>query len=158
MKNSIILALAVLVLVVSSMYYKESKKNLLYSFPNISADLNDESLPSIFLYFFFSNSNCRDCMQVMEVFDEIPGAYILVGVAPEVEIIQKEPVVREFSKKHKVFPFKEFKKFLPYYTPHLIGVSSKGRILFSLPCVPGEKAYLIDFLKSFYNRIYPHLM
>jgi len=113
----------------------------------------------LFLYVFFSQRNCRDCMEVLDVLNNLPPRFIVTGVVPGSELKDEKKLRALTGAAFPLIPFSEFsKKHIPWYAPTIIGVSPKGKIIFSLPGVPGEKEYMETFLESLYEKTYPYFL
>lgn len=155
MKNYVIGTLAVIILVLSSLLYKESRTPVTPTFPLVETSKKIDVEVPFFLYVFFKKNNCRDCMEFIEVLNELPAHFIVTGIVPENEL-KEEIELREITgAKFHLISSKKFKKNIPWYTPTTIGVSPNGDLVFTLPGVPGEKEYLKTFLESLYGKLYP---
>jgi len=156
MKNHIIVSLTVIILILSSLMYKDSK-SIGTPFPihkNARARAKNVEVP-FYLYVFLKKNNCRDCLDVVEVLNNLPPQFIVTGVVPEKDL-QNEKELRELT--GAAFPlesFDDFGRHRPWYTPTIVGVSPFGKVLFTLPGVPGEKDYLKRFLDVLYGKVYP---
>jgi hypothetical protein len=157
MKNYIIGALLVIILILSSIIYKnEVSPRCKFPVPEQS-HRTDVKVP-LFLYVFFSKNNCTDCLEIIEVLNRLPSHFIVTGFVPRSQLAN-EKEVRGIT--GAAFPLRSavnYKKYIPWYTPTIIGVSPVGDILFELPGVPGEKEYLVRFLNSLYEKVYPILL
>lgn len=156
MKNHIIGVLAVTILIMASLMYKNSK-TVGMDFPMEGEFLQrakDVEVP-LFLCVFFSKRNCHDCLEIINILNDLPPQFIVTGIVPESEL-KNEKELRAIS--GAAFPLVssgKYRVFLPWYAPTTIGVSPQGKVLFSLPGVPGEADYLEKFLNSLYNKTYP---
>lgn len=113
----------------------------------------------LFLYVFFSQRNCHDCLEVVQVLNDLPPRFIVTGVVPESELKDEKKLRTRTGAAFPLIPFSQFsKKYIPWYAPTIIGVSQNGKIIFSIPGVPGEKEYLITFLESLYEKTYPYFL
>lgn len=157
MKNYIIAFLLVVILLLSSFLYKNSKATF-KPFP-IEKDVlarvpNGIEVP-LFLFVFFKKNNCHDCLGIIDTLNSLQPQFIVTGLALESEL-KNEKELRNMT--GAAFPLKKlngYGDFLPYYSPSIVGVSPNGIVLFTLPGVPEEKDYLEKFLNSFYEKIYP---
>ncbi len=155
MKNYIIGTLAVIILVLASLLYKKSETPVNNSFP-VSMDTESfEVEVPLFLYVFISKNNCIDCMEFIEVLNNLPSQFVVSGVVPENELKNEKELQEITGATFPLMSVKKYKKFIPWYTPAIVGVSPKGDIIFQIPGVPGEKKYLEDFLDSLYGKLYP---
>lgn len=154
MKNYIIALLLVVVLVLISFLYRYGTAPA-NDFPVIQDKRNSRVEVPVSLYVFFSKKDCTSCFEVIEILNDLPSQFVVTGLVPEEEL-KDETGLR--NKTGATFPLKSdksFRKYRPWYTPTIIGVSPKGIILFKIPGVPGEKEYIEKFLDSLYSRIYP---
>jgi hypothetical protein len=160
LKKYIIGTLVVSVLMMASIMYKNSR-SLGIPFPvheEAKQRASNIDIP-LFLYVFFSQRNCRDCLEVIKVLNNLPSHFIVTGVVPEKELKEKKDLKAVTGAAFPLICLSEFsKKHLPWYAPTIIGVSPNGKIIFSLPGVPGEKEYLRTFLDSLYGKIYPYFL
>jgi len=156
LKNYVIGTLVVGVLIMGSIMYK-NKRSLGIPFPvheGARVRAADIEIP-LFLYVFFSQRNCRDCLEVIQVLNGLPPRFIVTGVVPERELKDEKELRAVTGAAFPLIGFSEFsKRHIPWYAPTIIGVSSNGKIIFSLPGVPGEKKYLETFLGSLYEKTY----
>jgi hypothetical protein len=156
MKNYLIIFLIVCIVVSVSFHYRSANKQAFNGFPGDHKQGKMEN--PLFLYFFFSETNCKDCLEVVGVLNSLPGHFVVYGVVPDKEL-KDEPLFR--SKTGATFNLKkasDFKKFIPYYWPCLMGISKSNKVLFVLPGTPNEKDYLLNFLESFYSNAYSTLL
>ena len=157
MQKYIIGVLLVVILVLTSLLYKThtTGDRLSVDFP-IKKE-NTEN-PKLYLYVFFSKKNCRDCLGIIEVLNQLPSSIFVVrGAIPGSEL-QDIDDVRAIT--GATFPIEsqgKFKKLVPIYTPSVVGLSKESDLFFVLPGVPGEKEYLKHFLDAFFSKIYPYL-
>jgi hypothetical protein len=159
MKNYIIAFLAVALLVSISFIYKINQKQPFDYFPCCHQDKKIEDVENpLFLYFFFSGTNCMDCLEMIEVLNNLPEQFIVTGVVPDKELKNEIELRAKSSSAFDLIGAKNFKKYSPHYWPTLIGVSKGNRIMFVLPGVPNEKEYLLNFLEEFYKEAYPILL
>lgn len=156
MKNYVIGTLAVIILVLASIIYKieTSPRNQFPVLEETQIRGNDVKVP-LFLYVFFSKTNCRDCMEVIEVLNDLPPHFVVSGVVPADELKEEKELRRITGAAFPLLNLAKYKKYIPWYAPTIVGVSPKGEILFVLPGVPGGKTYLQNFLDSLYGKLYP---
>lgn len=156
MKNYVIGTLVVIIVAMASLIYKiETSPNTKFPISEETEIRSRDTQIPLFLYVFFTKKNCRDCMEFIEVLNELPPQYIVTGIVPESEL-KEETELRSITR--AAFPLEslgKYKKYIPWYAPGTVGVSYKGDILFVLPGVPGEKEYLETFLDSLYGKLYP---
>lgn len=160
MKNYIIGTLIVAVLVLSSIIYKNGR-GVGIPFPveeQARQRATDIEVP-FYIYIFFSQRNCHDCLEVVQVLNGLPPHFIVTGVAPDHEIQTEKELRAVTGADFPLIALSGFsKKHLPSYAPTMVGVSHKGKVMFTLPGVPGEKEYLRIFLESFYAKMYPRFL
>ncbi len=157
MRNYVIGLLVVAILVMGSIIYKNetSPRN---RFPaleeGIVGNAGDVEVP-LFLYVFFHKKNCHDCLEIIEVLNNLPPQFIVIGLVPESELKDEKELRQVIGAAFPLISAVKYKKFIPFYTPTIIGVSPERDILFILPGVPGESAYLKTFLDSLYAKLHP---
>lgn len=154
MKNYIIGLLIVIILVLASFIYKieTSPRN---RFPVLDETGKGDVEFPLFLYVFVSKKNCRDCMEMIEVLNDLPPHFIVRGLVPPNELKDEKELRYITGASFPLLDAAKYKKYIPWYAPSIVGVSPKGHIVFTLPGVPGEKAYLENFLESLYSKLYP---
>ncbi|NIN20888.1 MAG: hypothetical protein GTN82_23350 [Candidatus Aminicenantes bacterium] len=113
---------------------------------------------TLFLYVFFTKRNCIDCLEIMDALNNLPPQFVVFGIVPERELKDEKELRRKTGAAFPLVSAVKYKKYIPWYTPTIIGVSPKGDIIFVLPGVPGEKEYLLNFLDSLYMKVYPILL
>lgn len=157
LKNYVIGTLIVAVMVLVSIIYKNSR-TLGIPFPvHDDAKLRAAKVEiPLYLYVFFSKQNCHDCLEVLQVLNDLPPHFIVTGVVPDNEL-KNEKELRAIT--GAIFPLTSISKIgknhLPWYSPTIVGVSPNGKIIVSLPGVPREKEYLKTFLESLYGKTFP---
>lgn len=156
MKKYVIGTLGVVIVVLVSIIYKKEMATI-YKFPSVPENTTievDVDVP-LTLYVFFSKNNCIDCMEIIGVLNNLPPHFFVSGMVPKKEL-ENEKELREITgARFPLMSFKKYKKYIPWYTPSVLGVSPDGDILFVLPGIPGIKCYLKIFLDSFYAKLYP---
>ena len=154
MKNYIIGFLAICLAVLISFMYKDSKTPILRKFPiENKPDRATSGEPPLYLYIFFSRNNCPDCLEAIQVLNELHPPFEVKGIVPGNELKNIADLKNTTGATFKLIGFKDaHKPFNPNYTPSIFGVSGSGKILFIIPAVPGEKKYLYDFLVNFYSK------
>jgi hypothetical protein len=160
MKNYIIGTLIVVILALSSLIYKyhtTENKTLSVLYP-IEFEEASES-PILNLYVFFSKKNCKDCLGIIEVLNELPTSeFVVKGVVPDYELEDINEIRSITGATFSIEGDKKFRNLIPKYTPAIVGLSKKSDLFFILPGVPGEKDYLERFLNSIYQKVYPYLL
>jgi hypothetical protein len=156
MKNYIIGVLVVIMVVLSSLLYKQNKTSVPKRFPDLEEAKKGEVEVPLILYVFFSKRNCLDCMEGIQALNNLPPHFIVRGVVPKKELEEEKELRAITGAEFPLMSVSKFKKYIPWYTPSIMGVSPiDGRIIFTLPGVPGEKEYLENFLESLYSKLYP---
>lgn len=154
MKNLSIAFLLVVILLMSSFYYKNSKGNICHGFPLSDVTQSKDVDAPLFLFLFFSKSNCPPCLEIIQTLNTLPPQFKVVGIVPDHELKEEKEIRGQTAASFKLVGVKKYMKFATCYTPTLIGVSQKGKIYFILPAVPEEKGYFNDFLESFYSAAF----
>jgi hypothetical protein len=160
LKNYVIGTLIVGLLIIASIMIKNNR-SLGMPFPiHEEAKVRAANIEiPLFLYVFFSHRNCRNCLGVIQVLNDLPSQFIVTGVVPGSELKDEKKLRALTGAAFPLIPFSEFsKRHIPWYTPTIFGVSANGKIIFSLPGVPGEKEYLLTFLESLYEKTYPYFL
>ncbi len=156
MKNYIIAVLVVIILVLSSLLYKQSETSVPKKFPVLEDTPGTNAEVPLILYVFFSKNGCGDCMEVIPALNNLPPHFIVRGIVPANELTDEKQLRRISGAKFPLLSHVKYKRFIPRYKPSIFGVSpNSGDIFFMLPGVPGGKEYLVDFLESLYNKLYP---
>jgi len=158
MKNYIVVGLLVIILVLSSLLYKKGKTTVPRKFPVQKEEVANKSKVEVplLLYIFFSKNNCRDCLEVIKVLNNLPPHFLVKGIVPRDELKDEQELRSITGAEFPIVSHTKYKKYIPWYTPSIIGASPiSGHIVFSLPGVPGSKEYVIQFLESLYEKAYP---
>jgi len=158
MKNYVIGLLAVVIVVLASILYKE-KYSLRNRFPLPEEMSTFETKAPLILFVFFSKNNCPDCLEIIDVLNNLPPHFAVFGIVPENELRDENELRRITKAAFPLMSVSKYREHIPWYAPTVVGVSPvNGDILFTLPGVPGEKAYLGSFLDALYTKIYPILL
>ncbi|MDQ1354064.1 MAG: hypothetical protein QG657_4373 [Acidobacteriota bacterium] len=156
MKNYVIGLLVVVIVVLASIMYKNEYSPPKNRFPLPKEISTFETKAPLILYVFFSKSNCPDCLEIIDVLNNLPPYFAVFGIVPEDELKEEKELRRITKAAFPLISVSKYRKYIPWYAPTIVGVSSvNGDILFTLPGVPGEKAYLEIFLESLYKKLYP---
>lgn len=156
MKNYFIVLLIVVNLFFLSYLYKIGKQNIFNEFP-AELELNQKE-PTLYLFLFFSVNNCRPCLEIIDVLNDLPSQFHVTGVIPEKEYRSSHSlnlIKTDIGVEFEIIMANKFKNYIPHYSPTLFAVTKEKKILFVLPAVPEEKEFLKLFLNSFYKRGYP---
>jgi hypothetical protein len=157
MKNYFIATLIVIIITLVSFILKNERiHGTRFPVNESKESTTKDKQVRIHLFIFFSKTNCHDCLEVTKVLNQLPDRFIVTGIVPPNEL-KDEMDLRNIS--GAAFPLEsasKYKKFIPFYSPTIIGVSPKGTILFTLPAVPDQTEYLQKFLESLYWKLYPY--
>jgi thioredoxin-related protein len=156
MKNYVIGTLLVIILSVSSLFFKYHIANNIL-FTRFPVEIIEADAPRLYLYVFFSKKNCYECLGIIEVLNDLPPRFVVSGVIPDAELENKKEIRFHTGATFPLESQSKYKRFAPRYTPTVVGVSARGEIFFVLPGVPGEKGYLKKFLDSMYNKLLSHI-
>lgn len=157
MKNYIIGIMAVIILFLISVIYKNNKPGQAgMSFPvqeEIKDRVNKDVDVPLYLFVFFSRRNCHDCLQVIQELNHLGPQFIVTGIVPQNELNEEKELRAITGAAFPLVSMNQYNRFLPWYTPSIIGVSPDGIILFSLPGVPQQSEYIKKFLDSLYGKL-----
>ena len=155
MKKYIIAVLMVIILVLASLLYKQSKTLAPKKFPVLEEISGNRVEVPLILYVFFTKKSCSDCLEVIRVLNDLPPHFIVRGIVPANELADEKDLRRITGATFPLLSHIKYKRFIPWYKPSIVGVSpNTGDIIFTLPGVPGGKEYLVDFLESLYGNLY----
>lgn len=160
MKNYVIGTLIAIIMVLGSILIKkEMSPDTKFPVTGETASRKDSNVQvPMYLYVFFTKRNCHDCLEFIKVLNELPSYFIVTGIVPEDELKDEMELRNNTGATFPLESLKKYRKYIPWYTPGIVGVSSEEDILFELPGVPGEKEYLETFLNSLYGKLYPILL
>ncbi len=147
-----VLALSVLVLV--SMLYRQGQMNAFAGFGKASSEPGE---PVLYLYGFFSSESCAPCGELIGVLNSLPEHFRVTGVVPRSEASRIELLKEEYQIRFPVKSAAEYRRHLPIITPTVMGVSAGGRILFVLPCPTLRPDEITAFLAGFRMKLAPAL-
>lgn len=85
--------------------------------------------------------------------NKLPSQFCIAGIVPDDELKNEKELRRLTRGSFPLYSFQEFKKYLPWHTPTLFGVSPAGKIIFILPGIIGQSEYLENFIKSIYGKL-----
>jgi len=158
MKNYFIALLLTVILVLSSLISRHSRRPVLYEFP-VAQLTEKDSGGFLYLFLFFSGRNCPPCLDIIADLNGLPvDKFKVFGVIPDNEITLEEEIRQRTGASFLFLNSRKFFRFKPLYAPSLYGVSRHGVILFILPATPGQRDYLKIFLIDFYTRAFPFLV
>jgi hypothetical protein len=148
--------LCVAVLFVGSVVYKQQNTMVCYHFPvPESLKKQTEAVP-FYIFLFFSRNDCIPCLvEIVKVLDTLPSQFCVAGIVPEDELKDKRGLMRLSGASFPFYSNQEYKKYLPWHTPTLFGVSPSGKIIFVLPGIPGQRTNIKHILSSIYGKLYP---
>jgi len=141
-----------------SIIYKQQNTMVNHHFP-VPENLKKKSddVP-FYLFLFFSRNDCIPCVvEIVQILNNLPLQFCAAGIAPVEKLKDKQELRRLTGASFPLYSNQKYKKYLPWYTPTLFGVSPSGKIIFIIPCINGQGAYL-DLRKnlaSLYGKLYP---
>ncbi len=151
-----IVFLLTVILVLSSFLYDNGKQSIYNNCPVIENE-NPGDEVALFIYIFFSKRNCRDCLQIIEILNRLQPPFKAIGVVPGSELKEEGELRNITGAAFRLISCAEYKKYIPLYSPSLMGISRRGKIYFVIPGVPGMKTYLEQFITVFYDKIHFYL-
>jgi hypothetical protein len=160
LKNHAIEILVVSILLLTSIIY-ENSCSLGLPFPfHEKAKVRAANIDiPIFLYVYFSQRNCRDCLEILQVLNDLLPQVIITIVVLEGELEEEKEVKGVTGIAFLLIHFSKYsKRHHLWYTPSIIGDSHNRMNIFSLSGVSGEKDYLESFLKSLYDKTYEYFL
>lgn len=158
MKNYAIGMMGVIFVFLGSIIYKQQHTMVCYHFPVPESLIKRSEEGTFYLFLFFSKNDCTQCLlEMVEVLNKLPPQFCPAGVVPGEELKNESELRRLTGASFSLYSFREYKKYLPWYTPTLFGVSPAGKIIFVLPGIPGQNSNLKNTLESIYGKLYPSL-
>lgn len=155
MKRYLVVVLALCLMVAVSMLYKQSRLNALLGFYEPSPSRARE--PVLYLFGFFSTDSCMPCGELIGVLNRLPGDFQVIGIVPQGEAAQVEQIKEQYQIKFPIHNVKKYRRYKPLINPSIIGTSSKGRVLFVLPCATLQPDEITSFLMGFQMKLAPYL-
>jgi hypothetical protein len=157
MKNYVIATLIVIIIALLSVIYKNGRIfGTRFPVKESKVSIEKDKQVRLHLYLFFSKTNCHDCLEVIKVLNQLPEQFSVTGIVSSKELVNEMDLRNDSGATFLLESASDYKKFIPFYAPTIMGVSPKGTILFTLPAVPGETEYLQKFLESLYWKLYPY--
>ena len=147
-----VLAISILVLV--SLIYKQQQMNTFAGFGKASSRPGE---PALYLYGFFSSESCVPCGELIGILNNLPEHFRVTGVVPRSEASRIELLKEEYQIRFPVTSAAEYRRYLPFITPTVMGVSPSGRVLFVLPCPALRPDEITAFLIGFHQKLVPAL-
>lgn len=160
MKHYLIGLLAVLTIFLLSVIYKNQNEMVCRHFPVPESLKKKAGPPPLYLFLFFSKDDCLSCLvEMVDVLNALPPEFCVAGIASVEKPGDEQELRRLSGASFPIYRFQKFKKYLPWNTPTLFGVSPAGKIIFILPGIPGQGDYLDlrGSLLAIYGRLYPAL-
>lgn len=154
MKGYLAGVLALCVMALASMLYKQGRANVFAGFEKVSAQAGD---PTLYLYGFFSSESCAPCAELIGVLNNLPEEFRVTGIVPRAEAARIELLKEEYQIRFPVLSSARFRRYRPFVTPSIIGASRGGRILFVLPCATLGPEEIRMFLIDFQVKLAPYL-
>lgn len=151
MKNYVIGTLLVVILVMVSIIYKNevSPRNI---FPVSKTELAKDVDAPVFLYVFFSMNNCHKCQEFISILNKLPPHFVVNGIVPEDELKDEKELRARTGATFPLRSSQKYKKYGPYFSPAVVGVSPAGHVIFSIPGFPGAEEHLMVFLDALYEK------
>jgi hypothetical protein len=157
MKNYLIGTLAVIIVFLVSVIYKQQKTIIFTHFP-IQEEMETQSdQPPLYLFLFFSKKNCASCLEIVKVLNELSSPLYVLGIVPDDELEDEQALRRITGATFPLSSFNKYGKYIPWYTPTLICVSPSGKIVFVLPEIAVPSRDIENVLTSVYGRLYDSL-
>lgn len=155
MRNYLIGTLAVIILFLVSLVFKTQNTPVFTHFPVSEKIKGESSEPPLYLFLFFSKNNCTSCLEdVVSVLNGLSSPFQVLGVVPEDELEDETALRQKTGAMFRLSSFEQYRKYVPAYTPTLIGVSPTGEVLFTLPGISMKRKYFESFLISSYGGLY----
>jgi hypothetical protein len=155
MKNYLIGTLAVIIVFLASFIYKQHKSMVFTHFPVKEEMKAQSSKVPLYLFLFFSKKNCPTCYEeIVNVLNGLTSPFYVVGVVPGDELEDEVGLRRITGATFPLSSSKKYGKYVPWYIPTLIGVSSSGKVVFVLPEAAVQSRHLENFLTSAYSKLY----
>lgn len=155
MRKYLVVTLALGLIALASMLYKQGQANALVGFDKETEAQTTE--PVLRLYGFFSADSCMPCGEVIGVLNQLPEHFQVIGVVPRGEASWIELLRQQHQIRFPVQSAASFMRYRPLVTPSIIGASRGGKILFVLPCVTLRPDDIKTFLMNFHMRLAPYL-
>jgi len=124
----IILGLSVMVLL-SSMVYRERNRSPWIDFPVVKQQLPANAADKMKVYFFFSIRDCATCLEIIDNLNRLRDEFVIVGIMKDQEISDIDFIRREYGVQFEIMNSRRFNKYKPVSSPSLLGVDKKGRIM-----------------------------
>ncbi len=148
----VIVLIVVILLVGVSYFYKFSSQDIYNSFP-LKKSYTEKSGPIFYLYIFFSKHNCNICLDLIPVLNDFPPEVKVIGVIPDKQLEEESQIRQMVGAAFELEGNSKYKKYIPIYSPALIGVSETGKIFFVLPVIPEFKDCLFNYVMALKNKI-----
>lgn len=120
----------------------------------ILSETPDERL---YIFPFFSLDSWPYCLEFIEVLNNLSQEFYVIGFIPDKELKSekffREPMGVQFKLLVKLLGQSRASKFIPNFTPAIVGTSNKGTIYFVVPGIPNQKEFFTTFLVEFNNLI-----
>lgn len=158
MKYYIIGLLGVIILFLGSVVYKQQNTMVCHHFP-VPESLKKETTDAPFyLFLFFSENDCAGCLkEIVGVLNALPSHFGVAGIVPAKELKAENELRRLTGALFPLYSYRQYKRYFPWHTPTLFGVSPSGKIIFVFPGITGQGDYLElgRGLISIYGKLYP---
>ena len=155
-RNYIIGLLAVVILFMGSIIYKQQNTIARHHFPIPEGLKKNSTEVPFYLFLFFSKNDCPRCVEkLVEVLKKLPSHFCTVGIAPGEELKNESDLRGLVGSSLPLYNTQKFEKYIPWHTPTLIGVSQSGKIIFVFPGIDGQMDYLENTILSIYGKLSP---
>lgn len=155
MKKLLIAFIAVVIIFLTSIIYRNHFTPILVNFPikELTKSSDSRMDTSFYLVLFFSRNNCSPCVQqAANSLNDLPENIMVLGVVKDEEIQFVDYIKRQMGIKFPVKTIKNWNKFRPNYGPTLYGVDAEGKVFLVLPCIGLEENYLPSYLDEFLRK------
>lgn len=157
MQKYVISTLAVIIIFLCSVIYKHHHSMVFTHFP-VPEEVKADSEAPLYLFLYLTKKDCPSCLtDIIKTLNRLKAPYHPVGIIPAEEMANVEEVKSLIGVSFPVISDKGFRKYLPWRTPLLLGVSPAGKIIFVLPGIGGESQYLATLIQAAYGKLCPML-
>ncbi|MBN1272236.1 MAG: hypothetical protein JXB26_08180 [Candidatus Aminicenantes bacterium] len=111
------------------------------------------SSSGLILILFYSHKNCQECLEIIDVLNKIRDSFQIVGIVPDGELDNPFENETEFLPLFPVIGLKKYRKYLPPYTPAVLGVSGEGTVFFKIPITAYSAKTFKHYLLEFHSKI-----
>lgn len=152
MKKLIIIFVAVFIIYLISIIYRERERPITTDFPLERLGEESDSGVKLYLILYFSMKNCQPCLKVVDFLNDPPEGVKVIGIVPDEEIQLTNEIRQATGAKFPLYRLKQWIRYDPIYAPTLYGVGRDANIYFMIPCVGLEEIYLSGYLAEFMRK------